>query len=92
MIGGILGLVILLVFIYVWCNPVRKRQTELGGYADRKAEVRALVMGLIFATLVLLICQIVLGAFLSGWGLMREYNSRMNFGEIRGIINRLREM
>lgn len=59
--SAILGLIVLLLFIFVWCRPVLKRQKEVGGYIDKKTEGKALVLGLIPVSVVLLLCQIALG-------------------------------
>ena len=59
--GAFLGLICLLIFIFVWLYPVLKRHKELGGYVDRKTEFTALLLGMIPATVVLLLCQFALG-------------------------------
>lgn len=59
--SAILGLIVLLLFIFVWCRPVLKRQKEVEGYIDKKTERKALILGLIPVTIVLLLCQIALG-------------------------------
>ncbi len=58
---GLLGTIILLIFIFLWCNPVLKRHREMSGYIDRKTELKALLFGLFPATVVLLLCQFALG-------------------------------
>ena len=57
----LLELVLLLIFIFIWFRPVLKRQKEVGGYVDKKAKITALLLGLIPATIVLLLCEIGLG-------------------------------
>ena len=59
--SGLLGLICLLIFIFVWLNPVFKKHKELGGYVDSKTKIKSLILGLIPATVVLLLCEIALG-------------------------------
>ncbi len=59
--SGLISLLFLLIFIFIWCYPVLKRQKKLGGYVDKKTEGKALLFGLIPTTAVLLLCQFALG-------------------------------
>ena len=57
----LIAIMILLIFIFVWFYPVLKRHRQMEGYADKKAKLKALLFGLVPATVVLFSCQFVLG-------------------------------
>ena len=59
--SALLGLILLLIFIFIWYRPVLKRHKETGGYVDRKTECKALFFGLVPAAIVLLLCEIAMG-------------------------------
>ncbi len=59
--GALLCLICLLIFIFVWFGPVLRRQKKLSDLVSRKTKWFALFLGLIPATVVLLLCQIGLG-------------------------------
>jgi hypothetical protein len=52
---------ILLIFIFVWFYPVLKRHRQMEAYADKKTKLKALLFGLVPATVVLFSCQFALG-------------------------------
>ncbi len=87
----LLELVLLLIFIFIWFRPVLKRQKEVGGYVDKKAEITALLFGLIPATIMLLLCEIGLGWVfkLTGISDHRMLNAAMKAFVMYGVIEEL---
>ena len=87
----LLELILLLIFIFIWFRPVLKRQKEVGGYVDKKAKITALLLGLIPATIVLLLCEIGLGWVfkLSGISDHRMLNAVLKAFVMYGVIEEL---
>ena len=67
--SGLILLFVILIAVLLWFRPILKRHKEVGGYADKKAIIKAFVYGLLPATIVLLLCQIALGWLLKFIGI-----------------------
>ncbi len=70
--GGLLGVAISVIFIFVWFRPILKRQKESGGYVDKKQKITALVLGLIPASVALLACEILLAFVFKSIGVYKN--------------------
>ena len=90
--GFLLAIIVVLIFAAIWYLPLVKKQQRLSGMVTKKDLRKAFLLGLIPATIVILIAEIALGWILKFAGLSDGtllYNILMSFfvyGAIEEIV------